>query len=461
LSGEGGSLEFAARGSPEFLERAVALARGSAKGVHVDPARPELADALTRQVPGLRLLSEPAAADTVILDSGDAELPGALLRLVDLPHLRVLAPVTKHHFSRQPLFLVSIPKSGTHLVNKMAEVMGYELGIVHDEFVHPGKWYCVEYTNTHTVARDFFVDSVRRAPFGNRYHAFAASPAIFVYRNPLDVLVSEANYYHLEGRTSFAGYLSHLSFEERVHRLIDDRWLLGSIRERIGGFAPWLDFQNVIPISFEEVIGPKGGGSREEQLALIWSLQLKLQVPGAPRAIADRIFGDSPTFYQGRIGAWRASLKPEHLARIRALDQDFMQAFGYDIDAPEGALPRRAAEFRRRPLTLAPAVHDKTPITLEYHHLGFNLVRYAGAVYAVPQGTGPGFDLRQTPPERLRLLPQGQNLAAVKHRITLESLAWGGDPSALAEDLGRQLSGAAPSRRGVRGLLRLASRWLR
>jgi hypothetical protein len=461
LSAEGGSLEFAARESPEFLDRALALARSARQGVHVHPQRTGLAEALARQVQGLRLTAEPADADTIILESDAADLPADLLRLADLPRLRVLAPLGAGHFSRRPLFLVSIPKSGTHLVNKMVEVMGYELGILHDEFVHPGKWYCVEYTNTHTVARDFFVDSVRRAPYGNRYHAFTTSPAIFVYRNPLDVLVSEANYYHLEGRTSFGGYLSHLSFEERVHRLIDDRWLLGSIRERIGGFAPWLDFQNVIPVAFEEVIGEKGGGSREAQLGLIWSLQLKLQVPGLPQAIADRIFGDSPTFFQGRIGAWRNALTPGHLARLRALDQDFMRVLGYDMDAPDGALPRRAMEFRRRPLALAQAVHDKTPITLEYHYLGFNLVRYGGAVYAVPQATGPGFDLRQTPPERLQLLPHGQNLAAVRHRIAIESLVWGGNPLALAEDLCRQLSGAAPGRRGVRGLLRLASRWLR
>ena len=268
MNEETGSLEFLLRDSVEFTDRCRSLARGAARGLILHPwteSMRSLAARLARDVPGLRLCAHPSetraagrlpaaewdAVDTVVLDSTDDDLPNDLLQLLDLPHLRVLAPRTRDHYANRPLFLISIPKSGTHLLNRLVEVMGYGLGIVHDEFPLPGKWYCVEYSNSHTVARDFFVDSVRRAPYGNRFHAFTSAPALFIYRHPLDVLVSEANYYHLEGRTAFAGYLSSLPFEQRVHRLVDDPWLLGSIRDRVGGFAPWLEFQNVVPVSFE------------------------------------------------------------------------------------------------------------------------------------------------------------------------------------------------------------------
>ena len=168
------------------------------------------------------------------------------------------------------------------------------------------------YSNSHTSARDFFTDTVRRSRFGNRHHPFLKSPAIFIYRNPLDILVSEANYYHRTGKTAFSGYLANASFEGRLLRLIDDPWLFGSIRERIGSFLPWLEFDNVIPVSFEELVGPPGGGTEAAQRALIWSLQLKLHVPGRPSEFGRQVFREtSPTFHEGQIGAYEQHFTPE------------------------------------------------------------------------------------------------------------------------------------------------------
>ena len=133
----------------------------------------------------------------------------------------------------------------------------------------PGLWYCLESSNTHTSAHHFFRDTVHRSHFGNRLHPFPKSPVIFIYRNPLDIVVSEANYYHEDGKTAFSGYLNHLCFEERLIRLIDDPWLLGTIMDRVAKFAAWLDFQNVVPVSFEELVGHEGGGSRKVQRKLI------------------------------------------------------------------------------------------------------------------------------------------------------------------------------------------------
>lgn len=471
MTHETGSLDLLPREGAEFAQRCLELAREAKRGLIFHPwteRASALAARIFRDAPNVRLCvhhgdSPPAGAlpaaawneaDAVVLDSAPGDLPADLLQLVDLPHLRVLAPRTEDYFRTRPLFIISIPKSGTHLLYKLAEVLGYAQGVVHEEFPVPGQWYCVEYSNSHTVARDFFVDTVRRSPFGNRHHAFASAPAVFIYRHPLDVLVSEANYYHREGKTAFAGYLSPLSFEQRIHRLLDDPWLLGSIRDRIAGFAPWLDFPNVIPVSFEELVGAEGGGSREDQMRLIWSLQLKLQVPGAPHDFADRVFDrDSPTFYQGRIGAWRASLSEDHLARFRALNQDFMEAFGYSLDEAADGVPRRAGEFRRRPLRIAPPQLDNVPITLEYNYQGFNLLRYSGWIYAVPQALGPGFKLDEQQAHRLRTLPRARSLPELRHRLSLSSVLWGGNPERMAYHLAARLSGVPAWRRWLRTLL--------
>jgi hypothetical protein len=260
----------------------------------------------------------------------------------------------------------------------------------------PGRWYCVEYSNSHTVARDFFVDTVRHSPFGNRHHPFMRSPALFIYRNPLDIVASEASYYHQDGKSAFAGYLSHLSTDQRLLRLIEDPWLLGTIRDRIGGFLPWLELPNVIPVSFEELVGPGGGGSDELQRGAVWSIQLKLQVPGRPDQLAGALFNrDSPTFDAARIGRYRETFNDEAYARFFALPQDFMTVAGYEGAGRDGTVlvPQRAHEFRTRPIRFSHA-EDDSPITVQTSYLGFNIVRFRNQYFAVRQSES-NIDLRR------------------------------------------------------------------
>jgi hypothetical protein len=334
-------------------------------------------------------------------------LADQLLQFVDNGAVHIIAPRTARHFQSQALFLVTIPKSGTHLARSLLREFGYAEGGEHNHAPLPGHWYCLEYSNSHTRATDFFIDSVRRAPFGNRHHPFPRTPTLFLYRNPLDVLVSEAMYYHRDGNALFAGYLGGLSLEDRIMRLISDPWLLGTLRDRVAGFIPWLAFGNVMPISFEELVGPAGGGGAEQQRGVIWALQLKLQIPGRPEEFARRIYDTSaPTFVHGRIGAHREVLTSGHREALSALKQDFMTELGFDADgaaAPGPSISRRAGEFRHRPLVLAPR-DAETPVLVEADRMFFNIVFYGGRYYGVPCDLGP-IDIAALPEARRNLLP--------------------------------------------------------
>ncbi len=88
----------------------------------------------------------------------------------------------------------------------------------------------------------------------------------------------------------------------------------------------------------------------------MWSLQLKLQVPGSPLTHARRAYSEqSHTFRKGRINDHREFFTAEHYAAIRRLPQDFMHAFGYDLEDcfEDGYLPRFVDAFRLRPLCVA------------------------------------------------------------------------------------------------------------
>ncbi|MFC2040823.1 hypothetical protein ACFLTY_00675 [Chloroflexota bacterium] len=373
--------------------------------------------------PDVSLFSSDSPTDATVLFAREAKaLSSLLMEYLDLGQGTILAPVTERYYQKMPLFLISIPKSGTHLLYGLVEAFGYHRGIICPKNPMPGVWYCIEYSNSHTSARDFFIDTVRRSPFGNRDHPFTKSPAVFIYRNPLDIVSSEANYYHQDGKTVFYSYLNSKSFEERVLTLIDDRWLLGSIRDRIGNFIAWLDFQNVIPVSFEELVGPNGGGDLEVQTRLIWSLQLKLHVPGNPQQFADRVFNrESPTFSEGQIGSYRKYFTPEAYERFYALPQDFMTLLGYDSadrDTPV-IIPRRTEEFRKRPLIFSEADFRNTPILIESNYLGCNIVKYRETYYGIPSGLQPG-DLTKIGNTTLSLLYHADDLNSVKRKILLK-----------------------------------------
>ena len=325
----------------------------------------------------------------------------------------LVAPVTEWHFSKKPLFLVSIPKAGTHLLYELASALGYHEGVEPPEFPIRQTWYCLEYSNSHTVAADFFVDTVRRSPFGNRHHSFMQSPTLFIYRHPLDILVSEAHYYHREGKTAFAGWLSQCDFQERLTRLLEDNWLLGSLRSRIGGFLPWLDFPNVIPFSFEELVGAEGGGSDEEQCDLIWSIQLKLQVPGNPEEFASRVFNsNSPTFRSGKIGEYQQHLSSPCIANFAKNNLDILQQLGYPDDGTLG-LPVKKDTHRRRLISYSCTDYEGTPLTIESDFLGCNLVRFRGKIYAVPRALG-SVAIERLSSAALAALPTAESLNEIK-----------------------------------------------
>ena len=318
-------------------------------------------------------------------------LAACLMEYLDLKTGTVVAPLTEYSFRNKPLFVISIPKSGTHLLLELVRRFGYGDGVVCPEEPKPGLWYCLESSNTHTTARRFFIETVHHSHFGNRLHPFLRCPAVFMYRNPLDIVVSEANYYHEDGKTVFSAYLSDLSFEERLLRLIDDPSLLGTIMDRVGNFVAWLDFQNVVPISFEELVGENGGGSRDIQRRLIWSLQLKLQIPGDPGYFGEKIFNPvSPTFTHGRIGSHWTHFTAQAREKFTSLPQEVMIKLGCDfVEHAEGlSIPKRAEEFRRRPVKYSNANFDDTPVAVEYNFRDCNIARYRGQYYILPQSLG-------------------------------------------------------------------------
>src|SRR3989344_3888052 len=65
--------------------------------------------------------SDIADADVVVIAGGDsADVSRALHACIGMD-VAVIAPVTEHHYSRRTVFLMAIPKAGTHMVIRLLD----------------------------------------------------------------------------------------------------------------------------------------------------------------------------------------------------------------------------------------------------------------------------------------------------------------------------------------------------
>jgi len=328
----------------------------------------------------------PCQDSIVILEKCKKEvLADFLLNCVDLEKGVVIAPEGSEYYKNLPIFIMTIPKSGTHMLIGLLEKFGYVRN--KKPGVLPGMWCTIDSYNYHAPCREFmsreWADEIGK-------HPFFRSPAIFMYRNPLDIVVSEYIWFQ-KGIYSFSRYfMSFESDEERLTALIEDNHIMGSIRDRVNRYIGWMDFANVIPVSYEELVGQGGGGVLEEQVRTIWSFQLKLQVPGSPQKFAGEIYNPkSATFDKGVVGRHKEYFRDIHYEKYYSLSQDFIKRLGYENT--EEILPEFVERCRRKKLEIwRPSSEELWGQRLvEESYFGYNIIAVAGeyAVVSVANGS--------------------------------------------------------------------------
>jgi hypothetical protein len=164
-------------------------------------------------------------------------------------------------------------------------------------------------------------------------------PLVFNYRDPRDTVVSMINF--LEGRTRegygnfyefdvFSAILADLpTWEEKIDYALRDRSFLG--RDQFETALWLLRHPNVCKVSYEDLVGPRGGGSRQRQVAAVERLLRHVGSPEDPEHVADRVYNpQSWSFYRGRCGAWRDHFTPRNVARFTEQFGDILEQYGYE-----------------------------------------------------------------------------------------------------------------------------------
>jgi len=320
-------------------------------------------------------------SDLLVINDGSSTAVSRVLHACIGKMIGVIAPITDHHISKRTVFLMAIPKAGTHMLIRLFGLMGLERSL--DRAPRQGSWCTPVGWEYHApchelVAKDF------SHPLGRQL--FFRSPAIFVYRNPLDILVSELDWF-VKPEHLFSGYLNSFKNDrERLFRLIADDSVMGNIRDRINRYAGWMNFSNVIPVSYEELVGASGGGDNTRQADSIWALQLKLHIAGCPEDFGRQLYDPgSATFMNGEIGRHRECFTDKHWTAFDTLPQDFMRALGYSKDS---LVSSKVDELLNRRLLVKQLSNNQlyVPRMVRANLQGWNIVEIAGQYYPVKLG---------------------------------------------------------------------------
>lgn len=184
------------------------------------------------------------------------------------------------------------------------------------------------------------------SPFVEEYATILSQPKyqiIFIYRDPRDVITSLALY--IRGKDKkFWPKAQQLSLDETITRLIVGGESLhvtshhiskNGVRNMYESYLPWRNLSNVLSVRFEDLIGPKGGGNKDDQIRSIREIAHHIgKEISVAEAIAygDTIFGKTHSFNKGQIGSWKEYFTPKHKQLFKKHAGQLLIDLGYETN---------------------------------------------------------------------------------------------------------------------------------
>ncbi len=268
------------------------------------------------------------------------------------------------------IFINSLPKSGTNLLAKLVESLGYQYSKKsialssqigrYESIKRLTRSACWRGSNisvgleinasVSSAWLERYLDHVPEDYYVTGHSAYSEHlqdilnvygyKTIQVIRNPYDVILSYAKYFVEEKNDYYPTYktLKNLSLRDRIHliaeggMLTDSPYYMRSIREVLRSQEGWFESPLVLPVKFEDLVGPKGGGSHEKQKETIKKICLYLGLDSRKgEAVTDSLYGGTHTFRSGKIGAAKQCLDTEcrQLIQSKLAGSVLLEKLGY------------------------------------------------------------------------------------------------------------------------------------
>lgn len=218
------------------------------------------------------------------------------------------------------IYTVTIPKSGSHLVTGCLDYLTGR----HADW-HNNNFLAIDKTKRFSAGHIFHSDPSIEILKQHNYKA------IFVYRDPRDILVSTA--YWIQNKLEY--YPDFVDIKDDLSAIIDRLLSPAGDKHTWNCYKDYLPFTNdkfFLKVKFEDLVGPKGGGSKAAQVATIKRIAAHVGVPFNGKLIdycADNLFGKPGTFRKGIIGGWKKELTADQKKRASIRLGHAIRQFGY------------------------------------------------------------------------------------------------------------------------------------
>jgi hypothetical protein len=162
---------------------------------------------------------------------------------------------------------------------------------------------------------------------------------VVMMRDPRDVVISQAKYVRSYKPHRLYDLYQSLSEDECILQSINgvaptaEHNGLVDIDTRCRSITGWRDWPNVLWVTFEELVGPEGGGTEADQHDALRRIAHHLGFwgrGGEIARIAEQLYGGTRTFRKGQIGGWRERFTPAHKAAFKAVAGSLLVELGYE-----------------------------------------------------------------------------------------------------------------------------------
>jgi len=285
------------------------------------------------------------------------------------------------------ILINSLPKSGTHLLTQAIEIFGYQEYATHLSYLKkmmnfwglgPPRFLSYGAAKTalkKTMTSGSHPPDIRVGPFTSYYvnqptiHYWLNSipPGQYIqghlpWSEALVPMLTGLNYRHLviirDPRAviaSFIPFVLNAYQTDMGPHFLEQDFKSMSFRQQLefvltGGYAPkagvevrpftevfravlaWRNQPGCLFLRFEELVGPQGGGSLEQQVAVVRNIAAHLQVPFDEQIAAriKEIYNPAArTFRIGKIDGWKQTIAADDLVRLNHYCEELCQEAGY------------------------------------------------------------------------------------------------------------------------------------
>jgi len=239
--------------------------------------------------------------------------------------------------SHDDFVLYTVPKAGTHLIAVCLHLMTGSSQQFFNEypFKDPGacQYHLHVLRNQHyfLMSHDFFSQDMAEL------WSICNCKIFLMLRDPRDMTLSMISYImngYDVGGWSRNNWFGQLSLEEQINLTMERIHGCG-VEDHYQRRLDWGKMPQSCCIYFENLVGPKGGGTITAQLKEMRKIANHIHLQISDKAlleIGDQMFGhcESQTFHKGAIGKWKQYFSDENKQFCKEILGDLLIELGYE-----------------------------------------------------------------------------------------------------------------------------------